>query len=286
LQEASARVEKGLAGFELNETAQALYEYTWHEFCDWFIELSKLPLREGGARRLEALYTLHHVLETVCRLMHPMMPFVTEELWQSLPWKQVANTPARIRDGKPAIQTLMFQAWPRANESFGDTAAETEVAHLRAIIEAIRNFRGENNISPKVDFPVRYHAANAEASSFMQRNGSVLRGLSRIGGLESVERGAVGELDAILPLSNLAVELRISLAGLVNVEEEAKRLKKEVENVEKDLAHVRGKLSRETFIAKAPPALVEAEKVNEQKHLVRLKELEAALARLSKLSGK
>jgi valyl-tRNA synthetase len=73
---------------------------------------------------------------------------------------------------------------------------------------------------------------------------------------------------------------------LVNVEEEAKRLKKEVENVEKDLAHVRGKLSRETFIAKAPPALVEAEKVNEQKHLVRLKELEAALARLSKLSGK
>ena len=285
LQTAATRVEKGLSGFELNESAQALYEFTWHEFCDWFIEFSKLPLREGGARRTETLYTLHHVLETVMRLMHPLMPFVTEELWLSLPWKNAANTPARKRDGKPEVLTLMFQTWPDADGRFRDQNAEEEVSRLRAVIEGVRNFRGENNISPKVEFPLRFFAADSASAAFMDRNASIIRGLSRLGAMESVSRDAVGELDAIIPLSSPAVELRISLAGLVNVDEEAKRIKKEMENVEKDLAHVRNKLSKDTFIAKAPPALVEAEKANEQKSMGRLKELESALARLSKLGS-
>jgi valyl-tRNA synthetase len=286
LQDAIGRVEKGLEGFELNESSQALYEFTWHEFCDWFIELSKLPLREGGSRRLESLYTLHYVLETVMRLMHPLMPFVTEELWQSLPWKRAANTLARKKEGRPEVMTLMFQAWPVANAKLKSAEAEAEIAQLRAVIEGVRNFRGENNISPKVEFPIRYFAAHADALAFFDRNRSIIRGLARLGDLQAVSKSEVGELDAIIPLSNPPAELRISLAGLVNVEEEAKRLKKEVENVEKDLAHVRGKLSRETFIAKAPPALVEAEKANEQKYLARLKELGTALARLSKLGSK
>ena len=92
LQHTIRKVEAGLAEFQLNESAQSLYEFTWNEVCDWFIEFSKLPLRAGGKRREESIIVLHHTLETLFRLMPPLMPFVTEELWQSLPWKSVANT--------------------------------------------------------------------------------------------------------------------------------------------------------------------------------------------------
>jgi isoleucyl-tRNA synthetase len=91
-------VDAGFAQFELNESAQAIYEFSWHEFCDWYIEFAKIPLREGGEARTQTLVTLHYVLEQVFKLAHPIMPFVTEELWQSLPWKKAANTPARALD--------------------------------------------------------------------------------------------------------------------------------------------------------------------------------------------
>jgi valyl-tRNA synthetase len=112
LQAAIRNVESGFAHFELNESAGALYEFIWKELCDWYVEFSKLPLREGGAARTHSLYVLGYVLERTLRLLHPIMPFVTEELWQSLPWKQPGNTPARLAAGKPALTTLMFQRFP------------------------------------------------------------------------------------------------------------------------------------------------------------------------------
>ena len=99
------------------------------------------------------------MLETLCGSLHPFMPFVTEELWQSLPWKTAANTPARARDGKPAILTLMFQAFPGALPDSPTRESERNIEGVRKVVEAIRNFRGENNISPKQEFAVRYVAA-------------------------------------------------------------------------------------------------------------------------------
>ena len=144
LQRVIEKVECSLERFELNLAAQALYEFTWHELCDWYIEFSKLPLRRGGEERTETLYTLRFVLEELLRLMHPFMPFVTEELWQSLPWKKLDST--------KRLSTLMLQSFPKENLAFNDLKAETSLAALKRVIEAIRNFRGENNISSKVDF--------------------------------------------------------------------------------------------------------------------------------------
>ncbi|MDR3606954.1 MAG: valine--tRNA ligase [Oligoflexia bacterium] len=278
LQVAIARVQKGFEDFELNESAQALYEFSWHEFCDWYIELSKLPFREGGDAAQQSIYTLHYVLETVMKLMHPIMPFVTEELWQSLPFKRVVQKPA----------TIMLQPFPKANAAFTDSESEQTIAALKSVIEALRNFRGENNLSPKVEFPVRYRAGSVGADTFIRLHSADLQALSRVSKFERIEGdhgggsgGSSGE--AIIPLTNPPVELRISLAGLVNVEEESKRLVKEIEKVSEDIAFVQRKLSQETFIAKAPKELVEKERKREGEFVAKRQELQAALERLKAL---
>jgi valyl-tRNA synthetase len=280
-------VEKGLENFELNESAQALYDFTWGELCDWYIELSKLPFREGGEVSRQSLYTLRYVLEQVLRLMHPFMPFVTEELWQSLPWKHPASTPARDKKGEDPIMTLMFQPFPKANSKFVDLDAEKSIAALQSVVVAIRNFRGENNISPKVEFAVDYHPSVASADAFLKLFASDIKALARISALQRAEKTTSdeGAIESIIPLSNPPVELKINLKGLVNVEEESKRLRKEIEKVSDDIAFIQRKLSQETFIAKAPRELVEKERKREQELVTKRTEIEGALARLQKLAG-
>jgi len=157
---------------------------------------------------------------------------------------------------------------------------------LKSIIEAIRNFRGENNISPKVEFPVTYTTQNGAAAAFVREHRSELMTLCRIRSIEAASASAgAAEFQAVIPLTQPPIELRISLEGLVNVEEEAKRLKKEMEKVSADLEFVRGKLSKESFTAKAPPALVEKEKAREKELADKLAELGAGLEKLTRLSG-
>ncbi|MCM2279324.1 MAG: valine--tRNA ligase [Oligoflexia bacterium] len=278
-------VEGGLERFELNESAQALYEFSWHEFCDWYIELSKLPFRGADSgKAIGTLYTLRYTLEVLLRLLHPFIPFVTEELWRSLPWRKAANTPTRARDGKPAVMTLMLQEFPRQHAAWIDEAAEKEIAAVRGLVEAVRNFRGENNIAPRVEFALRYKAAAAETEALLARSTEQVRSLARVSALERAA-GAGGATEAVLPVSYPPVELRIDLKGLVNIEEETRRLRKEIEKVAGDIQFVSNKLSQETFIAKAPPQLVEKERKRQQELEAKRQELEAALARLSKLSG-
>ena len=284
LQTLIATVDRGLEGFELNESANALYTFAWNEFCDWYVELAKLPLREGGEKATQTLYTLHYVLEKMLATLHPFAPFVTEELWLSLPWISAANTPARARDKAPEVLTLMFQPWPKANAQFQDQAMETRMTRLQAVIEAIRNFRGENNLSPKVELHVRFKAASPEVTEFLTTSAPDIVALARIAKLEPA-MGAAEDGESLIPLINPAVELRIPLKGLVDTAAEGERLKKEIAKVEADIAFVQNKLSQETFIAKAPPQLVEKERTKVRDYQAKLKDLQAAAAKLSKLKG-
>jgi valyl-tRNA synthetase len=272
LQKTIERVETGFKNFELNESAQALYEFAWLELCDWYIEFSKLPLREGGEKRLATLYTLHHVLETLFRTMHPIMPFVTEELWQSLPWTHAANTQGRTRDGKPEIKTLMLQKFPVTQEALKNESAESSLSSLKSIIEAFRNFRGENSLSPKVELKVKYASKGSE---ILEKYKTEIATLGRV----VLTSGAPGGDEAVLIVGGL--ELRVNMEGLVNFEEEKKRLDKEIAKVEDDLNHVRGKLEKPSFIDKAPPALIEKERVKEAEYAGKLKDLQSALARVT-----
>jgi len=220
------------------------------------------------------------------RLMHPFMPFVTEELWQSLPWKHPANTPARERDGKDPVLTLMFQSYPKANPKLKDADAEKSIAALQAVVVALRNFRGENNISPKVEFAVDYVPSTSASDAFLKFFAADIQALARITKLNRADKAsAEGAIESIIPLANPPVELKIGLKGLVNVEEESKRLRKEIEKVSDDIAFIQRKLSQETFIAKAPRELVEKERKREQELVGKRTEFEGALARLQKLAG-
>jgi valyl-tRNA synthetase len=284
LQHTIESVEHGFAQFELNESAHSVYEFTWQQLCDWYIEFSKLPLREGGRARTQTLYVLHYTLETLFRVMHPMMPFVTEELWQSLPWKKAANTLARLRDGRPPIMTLMFQPFPKPVASLKDEKAEAELEALKSVVEAIRNFRGENSISPKTEIKVKYSCSRKPAEELMLKYAPEIRSLGRIGSLEEEEAGARIPTEAVLPVASLGVELRIDLQGLVNFDEEAKRVEKEIAKLREDIAFIDGKLGKASFIERAPAELVAKEKARRQELSAKLEELEAALKRISQLS--
>lgn len=281
LQKVTTTVEEGFKNFSLDQSANALYEFAWLEFCDWYIEFSKIPLRKQGKEREEAIIVLSYVLETLFKLLHPIMPFVTEELWSSLPWKKPSNSPARIRDKKPALETLMFHAFPTPISEFKDQKAEDETNRLKSVIEALRNFRGENNLSPKKEFAVSFVTRDPADKDFMERAKSDILQLGRITDLTQVAPGtSLGKFESVIPIESPAVDLKINLEGLVDVEEELKRLKKEISKVEEDLAHVQGKLSKESFVAKAPPALIEKTRAEEAAFLQKKKDLEAALKKL------
>jgi valyl-tRNA synthetase len=217
--------------------------------------------------------------------MHPFMPFVTEELWQSLPWKKPAETPIRKELGDPSIYTLMLQPFPKVESVFRDLDAERTMDALKAMIEAIRNFRGENNISPKVEFSVGYVPGSVAADAFIRMHAPQIQFLARVSQFTRVNQQEEKEsgAEAVIPISNPPLELRIQLQGLVDVEGETKRLKKEVEKLGADVAFVRNKLSQETFVKKAPPELVEKERRREQDLLAKQAELESAMVRLQKL---
>lgn len=273
LQSVIQTVERSLQEFQLDEAAKTLYEFTWRELCDWYIEFSKLPIKEGEMQCLQTLYTLHYSLETLLKLMHPFIPFVTEELWHSLPWRSTGKT-------------LMLEPFPTPNATLINSDSERVIHALQNVVEAIRNFRGENNISPKTSFPIYFIPGSTPADLFIRTYLNEIKTLSRVSEIVKITPNPNDQhtdVDAIISIANPPLEIRIPLKGLVDITEETKRVNKEIEKVNADLAHVRKKLTQETFLSKAPPGLVEAERHNEKEFLQKLDKLQASLRRLAKL---
>jgi valyl-tRNA synthetase len=265
------QVQSGLENFELNTSAAALYDFSWGEFCDWYIEYSKISLREGGAARLETIYTLRFVTEKLLTLLHPFMPFVTERLWQTLPGITVQKQPGK------ECKTLMLKSWPKADSTWIDENAEKEIRVLSSVIEAIRNFRGENNLSPKIEFEA---SVSGSGDDVLKANIGMLLALARLKALHFGH--AFSGSTSRIPIAGGALTLTIPTDGLVNFEEEAKRVSKELATAKADLSHVQSKLTKESFIAKAPPELVAKEKAKEAEYLKKIADLEAALLKIKK----
>lgn len=277
LETVTGEVTSGLEKFELNLSAHSLYEFVWKEFCDWWIEFAKLPLREGGSQRIQTLYVLHTVLERTCRLMHPLMPFVTEELWQSLPWLEGdggAQTPTRKQLGVGPLRSIMLRPFPESVPTWRDEDAERTIEALQAVIEAVRNFRGENNLSPKVELDIQYSARSSAALSFLKLFEPEIMGLVRLKSFTHVNEPPTQKGDwAIIPIAQPPIELRVSVRGLIDPAAERARLDKEIEKTREEIARLDRKLSQESFLAKAPAELVAAERHKRS-------EFEAKLAKL------
>jgi len=245
LQYTIERVTKSTVGFLFNDAATALYDFLWHDFCDWYLEISKVQLAQKTEDRRQTSDILVHVLETSLRLLHPIMPFVTEELWQRLP----------KRAGAATIKSIMIAEWPKVSKKFMDEEAEAQFERFRQVVTAIRTTRAELNIPPDRRPPVCLVAKDAVVRAFFEAQGVLLRALAQVSNV-SVTPQAAKQKDAASAVVD-GIEVLLPLAGLIDTEKEAKRLQQRVAELTHYVARTESRLSDPQFIGKAPAEVVE-----------------------------
>ena len=238
-------VAAAIDDYRFNDAASALYQFTWHEFCDWYLEFIKAPLYNHAdpARQAATRRTLGEVFSRLVRMLHPIMPFVTEELWQRLPG---------------ATGSVMQADWPNGQPGEVDEKAEAEMDLLMAVIGALRNIRGEMGISPGQALPVVLMPHEDAARRVLAEQAPRLTALAKAA---SVDWAAEGHPPAQAASAAVAgVTVYVPLTGLVDFAAEVARLDKEIAKLDKEIAPSRKKLGNEGFLAKAPAEVVEKEK--------------------------
>jgi valyl-tRNA synthetase len=242
-------VEQAFDEYRFDFAASALYEFTWYEFCDWYLEIVKPVLHnpDDVAAQHAARRTLLQVLEALLRALHPLMPFITEDIWL-----RVAPL-AGVRG-----DTIMLAPWPQSAQFPHDPDAETELRWVMQVVLGIRQIRGEMDISPARRLPLLLQHATADDLQLAQRHHALL---SRLAGLESVRALASGE--AAPPAAAALVgelSLLVPMAGLIEPASELQRLDKRLQKIERELANSRSKLAKESFVSNAPADVVAQER--------------------------
>ncbi|KVK98394.1 valine--tRNA ligase [Burkholderia cepacia] len=273
LQRTEADIAKGFADYRFDNIASSIYKFVWDEYCDWYLELAKVQIQNGTPEQQRATRrTLLRVLETVLRLAHPIIPFITEALWQ-----KVAPLAGRYPQGKADGEaSLMVQAYPVANLQKIDEASEQWATDLKAIVDACRNLRGEMNLSPATKVPL-LAAGDAERLRSFAPYVQALARLSEVQILAdeaALDRQAHGAPIAIVGPNKLVLKVEIDVAA------ERERLSKEIARLTGEIAKCNAKLGNEAFVAKAPPAVVEQEQKRVAEFQSTLEKLRAQLDRL------
>ena len=264
----SAVVTENLEKFELGEAARAIYEFIWGEFCDWYIELVKprLYAEEGDSRRT-AQYVLGYVLERTLRLLHPFMPFITEEIWQHIP-----------HEGK----SIMTAPWPTGEETWLDKANEASMAAIMEVIKAIRNMRAEVNAAPGKKSEAILHFSDAAQQAVFTANDGYLHALAEADPVTILSPTAERPENAMTAAAE-GVEIYLPLKGLIDMEKETARLSKELDGLTKEIARTEGKLANEKFVTKAPVAVVAKEREKLQDYEEKKRVVEERLRYLTTL---
>ncbi len=262
LQRTIDHVNTAIGHYRFDLAAQAIYEFTWNEYCDWYLELSK-PVLQSADSSAAALrgtrHTLVSVLECLLRLTHPIMPFITEEIWQRIaPLAGVSG------------ETIMHQPYPLADESRNDAAIETEMDWLMRFILGVRNIRGEMNISPGKPLPVLLQNGSAEDSARLERYALFLKTLARLESITWLDGAAAPESATALVGE---MKLLIPMAGLIDKDAELARLTREIEKLGKDLDKCQTKLANSSYVERAPAEVVAQDRM-------RVTELRSAIERL------
>uniref|UniRef100_UPI0037C808B1 valine--tRNA ligase n=1 Tax=Pseudomonas sp. TaxID=306 RepID=UPI0037C808B1 len=274
LQRTEADVTRHLDAFRFDLAAQTLYEFIWDEYCAWYLELVKPVLwdenapveRQRGTRR-----TLIRVLEVALRLAHPFMPFITEEIWQRI--KAQAGVP---QDGKQG-DTIMLQAWPVANESRIDAAAEGDIEWVKQLMLGLRQIRGEMKISMAKRIDIILQNASAEDLRRLADNAPLLNKLAKLESVRVLEAGEEAPMSATALVGDMQV--LVPMAGLIDKDAELARLDKEIARLSGEVQRVGGKLANEGFVAKAPADVLDKERA-------KLAEAEQALSKMVEQRGK
>lgn len=241
-----ADVTNNLERFELGEAGRALYDFIWNEFCDWYIEMAKARLynKDAVTARQTAQYVLCYVLENTLKLLHPFMPYITEEIWQHIPHEGIS---------------IMVAKYPCGEEEKIDELAETSMNAIMDTIKSIRNMRAEVNVAPGKKSEVILTFATDELKEVFIQNEGYLKVLAGAEPVAILEADAQKPENAMTAVVN-GVEVYLPLKGLIDVEKETARLNKELATLDKELARVSGKLSNAGFVAKAPAEVIAKEK--------------------------
>ena len=273
LQVTSQQVSKALDEFRFDHASQALYEFIWNEYCDWYLELSKPTLTSestSDAAKRGTRRTLLQVLESILRMAHPFMPFITEEIWQ-----QVAPKVGIEGD------TIMGQPFPAANSELIAADAEADIDWVKGVIVAIRNIRGEMNISPGTALPVLLHKGSAEDKQRFEQYGSLLSALAKLESLTWLASDQEPPMASIQLVGDMQV--LVPMAGLIDKEAEIARLQKELDKHQKEIQRVEGKLGNPKFVDRAPADVVVKEKAKITEHQAAQAELKTQLEKIKAL---
>lgn len=267
-----AAVHEHFSNYRLDLAAQSIYEFTWHEFCDWYLELSKPVLQSEQANPAEqrgTRQTLAEALEIILRLLHPLMPFITEEIWLEV-GKRVGATG----------DTIMTQPFPQTNDDWQDDDAETELQWVMQFILGIRQIRGEMDIPPGKPLPVLLQEASANDRELALRHQNILQRVGRVESITPLEQGDAEPASATALLGDM--RLLVPMAGLIDIDAERARLKKLEQRVLVDLKRSRGKIDNEKFVNNAPAAVV----TQERKRITEFeKQLEQLAEQIEKLDS-
>ena len=256
------QVRDAIAQYRFDHAAQAIYEFVWNEYCDWFVELAKTNLNadETSPAARGTRVTLISVLESILRLSHPLIPYISEEIWQ-----RVAALAGK------EVTTIMLQPYPEPELARMDRAVLDEMAWVKGFVLGIRQIRGEMNISPSKSVPILAQHGDLEDRKRLDANRDYLVALAKVSTIEWLDDATPPPQSSMALLGEL--KLYIPLAGLIDKDAEKVRLTKEREKLSKDLAKSETKLANANFVDKAPAAVVEKEKV-------RVEEMRAAITRL------
>ncbi len=272
LKAAIERAREAIIAYRFNDFAHHLYQFTWHEFCDWYIEMSKLRLN-GGSGSLAAQRTLRTVLQNILLLLHPLMPFVTEELWEAVTGRD-KNSPRR--------EDIMVQRYPVSDDFSEDQDAEKSIEFLSGIVRGIRNLRTELNVPPSRMVRVAVFDAG-ERLSFIRAYESMVCALARTEPLEYLSEGSRPEKAATTIVDS--TEVYVSLDGVVDLEEEGGRLHRALGKLETERERVRKKLQNENFTAKARAEVVEREREKAQEIEEKIEALSRSLERIREIQA-
>ncbi|HGO5850113.1 TPA: valine--tRNA ligase [Mannheimia haemolytica] len=251
-----------LSQYRFDLVANAIYEFTWDQFCDWYLELTKPIFFKGtdvqcrGASR-----TLVNVLEKLLRLIHPVMPFITEEIWQKV--KGFVGIEA---------DTIMLQKFPQFDPLAIDETAESQINFIKEVIVAVRNIRAESNIAPSKGLDLIARNFSADEVSILNANEVLLKSMAKLDSVKVLENGENAPLSVAKLVAN--GEILIPMAGFINKEAELARLTKEMDKLKGEVARIEGKLSNEAFVAKAPEQVIAKEREKMQEYLSGLEKLQ------------
>jgi valyl-tRNA synthetase len=263
---AARSIDAALDGFRFNDAAGAAYQFVWGTFCDWYLEFTKPVLAgEDAAAKAETRAVTAYVLREILKLLHPMMPFVTEELWDKL--------------GHGGDGMLIVASWPDESKLPVDAAAKDEMDWVVRAVTELRTLRSEMNVPNAARLAVGVRDASSTAAARVQRHDAIIRTLARLESIRLDAAAVAGSVQIVLPDATISVPL----AGIIDARAEAARLAKEIDKQRAAIEKIDRKLANADFIAKADPAVVEEQRERRAESEASLSRLAAAAARLREL---